>query len=136
MKGVPKWRTFHRHSYPVIIVATGTQRQFREMRNVVNFDAQSPVERDSMACTYVIRSAEVMPVIVVALRPDNGEFALATLAHEATHVVQYVEETIGIRLDDESEAYMVGALTDWLAGVFLRSGGEIHLPGGEDRDDE
>lgn len=117
---VPAWRRFTQHPYPVEIVAVTSgrhwkalQAQIPQMGQVDGFDDIC----SSGSTTYVTEDG-AQPIIVVTLRASTAN----TAAHEATHVVQYIEETINQRLDEETEAYMVGALTSWLLGVLSRTG--------------
>lgn len=52
--------------------------------------------------------------ITITVYVDNDEQVLDTVVHEAVHAVQFTENFISGKLDDETTAYLVSKLVSWM----------------------
>ncbi len=89
----------------------------------LSFDS-SRLEPKELACTF--QDGPRAAVVVgqeALLSPDLP----LTLFHEAVHVVQAVEDYVGNRLDEESEAYLAEHVAGWLIKKCRKRG--LRAPG-------
>ena len=77
-----------------------------------------PADRDGDTC------AEGGSV-KIRIRPGEGSWGAAV--HEAVHAVQFVEQWIGGRLDDETQAYMAQAVAEAAFEELRRADGRRKL---------
>lgn len=62
--------------------------------------------------------------VLIRIRPGPEEQELGAAVHEAVHAVQFVEEWIGGRLDDETQAYLTQRIAQIAFAELKRKRGE------------
>lgn len=114
---------FSGHPYPIRIIFAPSAEAWHKLLKTLAPDEPYP-ETHGRATLFDHPKHRSVAVITLSPEADNRtpNEVIGLMVHEITHVIQYIEDIIGCRLDRETQAYLTQLLTQWLIESYEDAG--------------
>jgi len=115
-------KRLHMELFPMSLSLICDGEEYRKLMHTTNEPDDYPQEGAGQAMGLESDRGGLWCVVVLGDQTGRSPVhTLSVLAHEATHVKQYLQRYIGEDLfGDETEAYLIGYVTNWLGLEYMK----------------
>ena len=111
------------HPYPIRVHFAPTPEAWGALLAEIGIDEPYPSTHGRATLfTHPSRDARTILTLSPEAENRNSIEVVGLMAHEITHAIQHIEDTIGTHLDAETEAYLHQALIQWLLESYADAG--------------